>query len=205
MPKPIKKPSWVTGVAGLTVVEPGVGKKAVGWAPDERPPAEYINWIYQNISDWIDYLDSVSGLIESSSFQFDAIVGPIAPGSPATHTSLAAALADTGVPNGARILITTDQTLTTPVVISKNFIEIVFLGGVNFIKGSGNKGLVIQGLNCRINGGRIIGYSTSGDKAIEIQAGAKNCMVRDVVFANCDIEVDDLAPNSSILGCITEE
>lgn len=201
MAKPIKKPSWVTGQSGLNIVEPTVGKKAAGWAPDERPPAEYINWLYQNISDWIDFIDSISST-SAIALEYAAIVGPSAP---ATHASLAAALADVAVPNGSRILVLTDQTLASPVTITKNNIEIYFASGKSLIKGAGTQGLIIQGLNCRIHGGRIVGYSTAGDKAIQVQAGAKNCMIRDIVFANCDTEIEDLAPNTSIVGCITEE
>lgn len=205
MAKPIKKPSWLTGYSGSNSVEPSVGKKSSGWAADERPPAQYFNWLFQIVSDWIDYVDSVSSLIEMASYQYKAIIGTVGVGSPATHATLAAALADSAVPNGSRILILEDQNLSAPVTITKNFIEVHFAGGKSLIKSAGTQGLIIQGLNCRIIGGRIAGYSTAGDKAIQIQAAAKNCMIRDVVFASCNTEIDDLAPNSSITGCLTEE
>lgn len=205
MAKPILKPSWLTGYAGIKAVEPTGGKKAAGWAADERPPAEYINWLYQNLSDWVDYLDSVSAKIEASSFLYKAIVGTVGAGLPATHATLAAALADVAVPNGSRILILESQALAAPVTITKNFIELVFGQNVSLSKTAGTSALIIQGLNCRIFGGRMAGYSTAGDKAIQVQAGAKNCMIRDIVFSNCITEVDDLSTNTSILGCLTEE
>lgn len=205
MHTPINKPSWMTGVAGPEVVQPPNGKKAAGWAPDERPPAEYMNWLFQNISDWVDYIQVWAPIIEAAQFQYKAIIGTVGVGSPATHATLAAALADVAVPNGSRIFILEDQNLAAPVTISKNNIEIVFAGGKGLIKSAGTKGLIIQGLNCRILGGRIAGYSTGGDIAIEVQAGAKNCMIRDVVFANCDTEISDLSTNTSIIGSLTEE
>lgn len=205
MAKPITKPSWMTGYVGANAVEPTVGKKAAGWAADERPPAESFNWMFQSWSDWVDYLDEVSGKIEALTIQYKAIVGTVAPGNPATHATLAAALADVAVPNGSRILILESQTLAAPVTISKNFIEIVFASNVSLIKGAGSQGLIIQGLNTRIIGGRMSSYSTGGDKAIQVQAGAKNTILRDIVFANCNIEIEDLSTNTSILGCFTEE
>jgi hypothetical protein len=205
MPKPILKPNWMTGYSGVNAVEPTVGKKAAGWAADERPPAESFNWLFQSWSDWVNYLDEISGKVEALTIQYKAIVGTLGPGSPATHSSLSAALADVAVPNGSRILILESQNLTAPVTISKNFIEIEFASNVTFSKSAGTQGLIIQGLNTRIKGGRFAAYSTGGDKAIQVQAGAKNTILRDIVFANCNIEIEDLSTNTSILGCFTEE
>lgn len=205
MAKPTLKPSWMTGYVGVNAVEPTGGKKTAGWAADERPPAETWNWLQQNMSDWIDYVDSISGKIEALTIQYKAIVGTISAGSPATHATLAAALADVAVPNGSRILILETQNLAAPVTISKNFIEIVFASNVSLVKSAGSQGLIIQGLNTRIIGGRMASYSTGGDKAIQVQAGAKNTILRDIVFSNCNIEIEDLSTNTSILGCFTEE
>ena len=83
--------------------------------------------------------------------------------------------------------------------------EIEFASNVSLVKSAGSQGLIIQGLNTRIKGGRFASYSTGGDKAIQVQAGAKNTILRDIVFANCDTEIEDLSTNTSILGCFTEE
>jgi hypothetical protein len=205
MAKPILKPNWMTGYVGENAVEPTVGKKAAGWAADERPPAESFNWMFQSFSDWANYLDEISGKIESLNIQYKAIVGTISSSSPATHATLAAALADVAVPNGSKILVLETQNLAAPVTISKNFIEIEFASNVSLVKSAGSIGLIIQGVNTRIKGGRIASYSTVGDKAIQVQAGAKNTILRDIVFANCNIEIEDLSTNTSILGCFTEE
>lgn len=205
MSKPTKRPSWMTGLSGLTIVEPTGGEKAAGWAADQRPPAEYMNWIFQNISDWIDYINTNAALIELSSTLYKAIVGTVAAGSPATHASLAAALADSAVVAGSRILILEDQTQAAQVVVSKANIELVFASRKSFIKSAGTSCLRISADGFKIWGGRFSGWSTAGDKAIIIDSGIKNVMIRDVVFASCDTQIDDSGTNTSQFGCIVEE
>lgn len=205
MPKPILKPNWMTGYSGVNAIEPTVGKKAEGWSADERPPAESFNWMFQSWSDWVNYLDEVAPKIENLTVLYKAIVGTVGAGLPSTHATLAAALADVAVPNGSRILILESQNLAAPVTITKNYIEIVFASNVSFVKTGGATGLILQGQNTRIIGGRFSGYSTAGDKAVQVQAPAKNTMLRDIVFANCVTEIEDLAINTSIVGCFTEE
>lgn len=61
MPKPTSKPSWMTGVTGPSVAEPPSPKKSSGWNIGERPAREYFNWLFQNVSDWIDWFDSQQG------------------------------------------------------------------------------------------------------------------------------------------------
>jgi hypothetical protein len=205
MAKPVLKPSWLTGYAGLNAVEPSGGKKAAGWVPDERPPAEYMNWLFQNLSDWVDYVDEISGQLEAVQQQYAAIVGTVGGASIATHNTLAAALADVAVPAGSRILILESKVMAAVAQITKNNIEIVFGSNVTLSKGAGTSCIQVSATGCRIIGGRVSGYSGGGDKAIVIDAGSKNTILRDIVFANCTLEVEDLAINTSQLGCLTEE
>jgi hypothetical protein len=39
-----------------TQVEPSAGKKAAGWVGNEKPPAEYFNWLFGQVDLWIKYL-----------------------------------------------------------------------------------------------------------------------------------------------------
>ncbi len=55
--KPTDKPDWTD--AG---VEPPVDKKAVGWTPGERPPANFFDWLLTTISSWITWLDAPDGV-----------------------------------------------------------------------------------------------------------------------------------------------
>lgn len=53
--EPVKLPRWATD-GGSQVVEPSEGKKDTGWNPDERPPAQYFNWLLTVAYSWFNYL-----------------------------------------------------------------------------------------------------------------------------------------------------
>ena len=40
------------------MVAPSAGKKALGWITNERPLAQYVNWILFTIYSWLGYLDN---------------------------------------------------------------------------------------------------------------------------------------------------
>ena len=52
--KPSTVPVWNTG--GTNNVEPTAGKKVAGWAPQERPPAQYFNYLQKLYGEWLEYL-----------------------------------------------------------------------------------------------------------------------------------------------------
>jgi hypothetical protein len=52
--KPTKVPLWNTGATNR--VEPSAGKKILGWLLNERPPAQYLNWLLGYLGDWAQYL-----------------------------------------------------------------------------------------------------------------------------------------------------
>ena len=199
MAKPTLKPDWVVGQSGTNIVEPTSGKKAAGWVADERPAAEYWNWLLQNISEWIDYVDSVSDTLEAFHLFYQAVVGS---GALATHTTLNAAMLD--VAAGARILVISDQTLNVTQQITKNNVQIDVNPGVTFQKGTATLGVQVTADGVRWNGGRFAGFSTPGDKAMQIDNGSDYTMLRDIRFSNCDTEVSDLAATTSSSGHITE-
>lgn len=53
--KPTSIARWAD--VGGDIVEPNSGKKDVGWVADERPPAQYFNWIQNLGGQWQAYLD----------------------------------------------------------------------------------------------------------------------------------------------------
>jgi len=57
MARPADYPDWATGAAAL-VVEQTAGKKAIGWIPEERPPAEFLNWWMERVRDWFAHLQT---------------------------------------------------------------------------------------------------------------------------------------------------
>jgi hypothetical protein len=60
--KPTTLPRWgetVGGVVGPTEAEPASGKKDIGWADAELPPAGYFNWWKRLVYKWIAYVDGL--------------------------------------------------------------------------------------------------------------------------------------------------
>lgn len=59
MSKPITTPDWVTDANAASetyVVEPNSDKRDVGWAGEEKPPAQFLNWLFYWICKWVAYL-----------------------------------------------------------------------------------------------------------------------------------------------------
>jgi len=59
MAKPTSLPRWATDV-GAMITEPTEGKKDSGWAPLEKPPAQYFNWWQKVVYLWAVYLDGLT-------------------------------------------------------------------------------------------------------------------------------------------------
>lgn len=56
MPKPAQTPEWASSG---DKVEPTAGKKAAGYASNEKPAAQHFNWLFGLIYEWLLWLDSV--------------------------------------------------------------------------------------------------------------------------------------------------
>lgn len=197
MAKPTSSPKWTVGNPnfGTVTIEPSAGKKQTGWTAGEKPPHELMNWLFYNLGEWVDYLDTVA-------FQgFNAVVGT---GAGATHPTLAAALADVLVTAGSRILIKEDATINATIQVTKHNIELKFMPGVTYSKGTATTCIQVSADGFKMYGGRFAAWSVGGDKAILIDATSDYSMIRDVRFASCDTEIDDLASTTSVLGTITE-
>jgi hypothetical protein len=203
MPKPAQKPNWVLTNAAVRT-EPSLSKKDEGWNIEERPAREYMNWLFFNLSEWVNYVDDVGDTLEAFNDVYSAIVGTLGPSSIATHADLNAVMADGAVGVGARILVLDSATIDTTQQITKNMVMIEFQPKVTYTKGTATLGLEIQADGVTIKGGRFLNYSGGGDKAMSILAGADNAMVRDTRYKNCTTEIEDLASNSSISGTLTE-
>lgn len=57
MAKPTNTPRWAD--VGGAIVEPTSGKKNVGNVAGERPPAQYLNWLFNLIYLWIVWLNDI--------------------------------------------------------------------------------------------------------------------------------------------------
>ena len=44
--------------SGGTTTDPGAGKEATGWQTNDRPPANWWNWILQSFGEWLAYFET---------------------------------------------------------------------------------------------------------------------------------------------------
>jgi hypothetical protein len=130
---------------------------------------------------------------------YDAIVGTE---DHCTHTTLAAAIAD--MSTGAKVLVEASEALDATVDLDVNNLQLDFKPNVTLSKGTANIGLSVNADGVRINGGRFSGFSTGGDKAIEIVSGADFAILIGQRFLNCDTEIDDLSGSATILANVSE-
>lgn len=56
--KPTKTPRWASA-AGAVITEPTEGKKDIGDQVEERPPAQYRNWVAKITHDWVLWLQDI--------------------------------------------------------------------------------------------------------------------------------------------------
>lgn len=195
--KPSAKPDW-TSATPAARTEPTSGKKNTGWTIDERPAFQYMNWLFFNIDEWIDYFEEVTDGFIGFQAIYDAFVGT---GGLATHATINDAMVD--VSAGARILVLNSATINTIQQITKNNVIVEFQGNVVYTKGTATTAIQVSADEVKIVGGKFSGFSTSGDKAIIIDSGSDYTQIRDSRFLNCDTDISDLASTSSISGTIS--
>lgn len=64
MPPPSTPNTWATDAN--TTTEPSSGKKAAGFVAGEKPPAKWLNWLFNEIFQWLGYYgtkDAASGVV----------------------------------------------------------------------------------------------------------------------------------------------
>lgn len=54
--KPQRMPRWAYDAGVGVLVEPPSGEQESGWATNQKPPAQYLNWLFHHWSAWCDYL-----------------------------------------------------------------------------------------------------------------------------------------------------
>jgi len=204
--KPSSKPNWTLGNAsfGTVTVEPSTGKKLAGWDAGERPPHQTFNWLFYNIgTEWLDYFEEVTDGLVNLQGIFDAVVGT--GGDFATLDDL---VADAGYLAGSikNILVTSDQTVSSPITISQNDVNMEFKPGVEILKGIGaNRALIIDAERVRITKGRFANFIDGGDVAIEVAASAKYVMIMENFFFNNTAGILDSGGTAVLLSNNIEE
>ncbi len=119
MSKPTSKPDWTDG-ASSKVSEPSGSKKLQGWLKEEPPPFNFFNWVFYNISQWINFLGGQE--------QYNVIIS--SDPDEADYASLAAYIADSPQA-GDRVLIKEDEVLTATLSIPSG-IQLTQLKGKKF-------------------------------------------------------------------------
>lgn len=79
--RPQRMPRWAYDAGVGVLVEPPSGEQSSGWATNQKPPAQYLNWLFHHWSAWCDYLrgpsfahwDSVALAYSSTVLTFGAL------------------------------------------------------------------------------------------------------------------------------------
>lgn len=202
MAKPATKPDW-TFTNPAQRVEPGAAKKENGWDENERPPKEYMNWLFFNLTEWINYLEEQADLFTSAKqVLVDSSIGT---SSFPTFKTLQEAHDEAQVVAGWKILIISNLDLDATVNITKPDIEIEQRPGTRLRKGAGAPATGFTGLQIGATADRVrltsiaMGsatgaeqFSGAGDEALDIDVGADNVFLNNPIFvAGNTTDLDD--------------
>ncbi len=147
MAKPSSKPSWAT--TG-DKVEPSGSKKATGWLKLEKPPYQLMNWLFNRLGEFVDYL--------SGNAQYNIIVG--GDSDEYDYATMTAYIADSPAA-GDRVLIKEDEALIASLVIPDG-IEVTILKGNKFTLATNFSPIIQLGDNVKIKGELRVENSDTG-------------------------------------------
>lgn len=200
MAKPTSKPDWTVGNVDFATVtqEPTALKKQAGWLPNEKPPREFMNWLFYNLHEWIEYFEVETDTLIASAKPFDFIVGS------GTGMTADLATAVSSANAGDRILVTENDSIDSVVQVNKA-LEIYFQPGVTYSKGAATSALEISADGVVIRQGRFTGFNGGSDVAIQILNTASHVMIRDCRFASNTESIDDQGINTTIEGLVNED
>lgn len=202
MAKPASKPDWTVGNPDFATVtqEPTNTKKEAGWLPDERPPREYMNWLFFNIHEWIEYFEGATDGLLLQLGQFDAVVG-----FGGTHATINDLMGDPGIATLKNVLITNQSAPAVNQVINQPGMNFTFKPQAAIIGGGGATiGLTVDAVRVRIFNARMTGFNGGGEVGLRLTANAKNCLVSGCMFNDDTTTLDDLGANNSLIGNIEE-
>lgn len=151
MARPTKIPRWATTGSR---VEPTELKKDAGWATQEKPPAQTMNWLHGYAGDWITWLDgdeTVAAILRNGYTNAGttwAYIGPIQ-GAPPFDT-----WRSTGVPTGNVVI---------PLAVSVN--DIIKAWKVRCQHSVATAGMVRAQLVRSVDNGGIVNLGSAVDSA----------------------------------------
>lgn len=175
----------------------------MGWVALERPPFEYLNFLFYRSDEWAKYLESITDELVLGGSAFDLVVGS----GPGTYATINDAIAAASV--GSRIYVSIAQALTVTQVVDLDDIELTFAPGAVLTQATTlAKGLQIDAERVRVIRPRFTSWdNSSSDIPIEFTANAKNCILDNAYFfdiANTTNPVNDLGTNNSIINPVEE-
>jgi hypothetical protein len=167
--KPSSKPFWAT--TG-TKTEPTGSKKATGWLQLEKPPFEFMNWLFFQINEFVNYF--------SGDVQHNIIIGGDT--DERDYATLAAYIADSPTA-GDRLLIKADEVLTATAIIPAD-IEITVLKGVKFTLATNFSPIVQFGNNVAVKGDFRVENSDTGTIAKGFSVNGDNGHFNSLIIDN---------------------
>jgi hypothetical protein len=195
--RPVAYPIWTQGNTPARQ-QPTNGEQFSGFPPNFRPPSGWHNWLFGIMSDWIAWLDYITQTSLIPNTYFDASVG-----TNGTFPDINTLMASGNISQIYNVLVTTAQTLTTTQVISESDIEFTFKPSAQYAQGASlAKGLSITVPRVTIRGGRFISWP--GATAIQLETGAKNCLLDNIRFNTVGTPVNDLGQNNAQSNLIVE-
>lgn len=183
MSKP-EYPAWLptNPVGDPTKIQlPSGPQRSAGYAVGSKPPAQWFNWLYNLVSQWLYRLGPTAP---------DAIIGA---GAYCTHDTIELAIADTvNVPAGSKVVLADSRTVNTAAIaLTVAWASVEALPGVTYTAGTATQCFSMQAAGIHIKGLRFVGFAT----AILAQAAWTYGRWSFCNFNTCTTEVDDtLAP-----------
>lgn len=205
MAKPVTKPDWTEGNPnfGTVTIEPTAQKKQDGWFIDERPPREFMNWLFWNITQWVDYFEEITDTLTALQGTYDAVIG-----TGGTHADFNEVMADGNIANIKRILVVSPLVVLVKQTINQPDIHIEFKPQATFTDGADlptGLELTAAAKRCTILYGRFSGFDNGGgDEAIKLLAGADNCHLMSNRFFSNSNDISDSAANTTLTANILE-
>lgn len=197
LPKPSSHLDWTDGAVSK-VVEPSAGKKLLGWTALERPPFEYMNFLFFRQDEWNKYTESITDeIIGAGQIIVDA-------GGGGQFTTLQAAHDDGNTGPGDHIVIVSDLEITATINISKSDLLIEMRPGTRIKRGGGAPADNFTAMDIQTTADRLklmfLGFGSStasenfdetGDLCLNLAAGANNVfMFNNQFVANVTDEVN---------------
>lgn len=204
MARPASKPDWAFNNPNFAqrVIEPTAQKKQRGWDASERPPSEFMNWLFNNISEWIEHFDETNASAVTLRQTFDAILG----GTGSTHVDLNAVMSDAALPaQDLRILIAGPQVFAATQIINKDGVEIFGTPGGTMSRGGNTvTGIQVENNRVKIRDCRFLNWDRPAGAAIKLTGASKNCLIVDNSFHDVSGDVVDDGENNIIANNIIE-